>query len=370
MSGQNERPAAQRAPTDDRREGWVEPGKRAGSEPGASATNTIFGQPWWLDAVAPGRWGESLVTRGTDVAARLPFAIKERFGVRVLTQPPLAPFLGPWVRWTGSKSPKQLEEEKALMSELIDQLPRFDAFRQSFAPTVGNWLPFYWKGFEATTRYTYRIEDLSDLDRVWGEFAHGTRRHVRKAQKELSVRTDLGIDVLLALYQQVYDKQGLSPPVGADLVHRLDQACADRGARTLLFAVDAQERVHGAALIVHESEQSYLLMSGMDTQLRSSGAISLLVYEAIRRSAEVSGAFDFAGSMIESVERFNRGFGARQQPYLHVRRTRRLIQPLLAARDELPGLAVAVRKRSSKLVARSSRRAAPPAQRGLPVPER
>jgi hypothetical protein len=95
--------------------------------------------------------------------------------------------------------------------------------------------------------------------------------------------------------------------------------------------------VHGAAFIVHESKQSYLLMSGMDTQLRSSGAISLLVFEAIRRSATVSGAFDFAGSMIESVERFNRGFGARQQPYLHVRRTRRPIQPLLAARDELRG---------------------------------
>jgi hypothetical protein len=311
------------------------------------AAHTIFAQPWWLDAVAPGCWGESVVRRGDEVAARLPFAIKERFGVRVLTQPPLTRFLGPWVRTTGAKPTRQLESEKDLMSELIEGLPRFDVFRQSFAPVVSNWLPFYWSGFEATTHYTYRIEDLSDLDAVWGDFAHSTRGHIRKAQKQLSIRTDLDIDVLVGLYRQVFERQGLAASVDADLIRRLDQVCVDREARTLLFAVDAHEHVHAGVFIVHDENQSYLLLSGLSTEMRNSGAKSLLVWEAIRRSATVSRAFDFAGSMIESVERFNRGFGARQRPYLQVRRTRRHLRPVFAAQAELRALATAVRKRAT-----------------------
>ncbi len=332
----------------------TEPGGSRGSDGTTPATYSIFGQPWWLDAVVPGRWGESAVRRGDEVVARLPFAIKERFGVRVLTQPPLTPFLGPWLRETSSKPAKQLETQKELISALIDQLPTFDAFRQSFSPDVANWLPFYWRGFEGTMRYTYRIDDLSDLDTVWGAFAHNVRRHIRKAQKQLSVRTDLGLDALFALNRQISERQGLPAFFGADLLHRLDSACAERGARTLLFAVDAHDRVHAAAFVVHDGDLSYLLVSGVDTELRGSGAQSLLVWEAIRCAAAVSRGFDFAGSMIESVERFNRGFGPRQYPYLHVRRTRRRVKPLLAAQDELRALAVAIRRRSAQKLTPSS----------------
>ena len=62
------------------------------------------------------------------------------------------------------KYARRLETEKRLLGELIEMLPPFDVFRQCFSPTLTNWLPFYWAGFQATVRYTYRIEDLSDLD--------------------------------------------------------------------------------------------------------------------------------------------------------------------------------------------------------------
>jgi hypothetical protein len=345
MSGRSEAREDRRVPRDRRAADVTEHAAPADSDRTTPAAHTIFAQPWWLDAVAPGSWGESVVRSGNDVVARLPFVVKERFGLRVLTQPQLTPFLGPWVRNTGSKPTRQLELEKDLMSELIDQLPRHDVFRQNFSPAVGNWLPFYWKGFEASTRYTYRIDDLRDLDAVWGDFAHNVRRHVRKAQKQLAVRTDLDIDVLHGLYRQIFDRQCIPAPVGADLLRRLDQACAERGARTLLFAVDAEERVHAAAFVLHDGNVSYLLTSGVDTELRASGAQSLLAWEAIRCSARASRAFDFAGSMIEAVERFNRGFGARQSPYVFVRRMRRRLRPLFAAQDELRALKAAVRKR-------------------------
>lgn len=68
------------------------------------------------------------------------------------------------------KYANRLSEEKQLMTELTEQLPRFDLFRQNFHYSITNWLPFYCKGFQQTTRYTYRLSDLSDLDAVWAGF--------------------------------------------------------------------------------------------------------------------------------------------------------------------------------------------------------
>jgi hypothetical protein len=321
----------------------------AASNGAIQTTHTVFEQPWWLEATAPGRWGESVVRRGDDVVARLPYVINERFGVTVLSHGLLTPTLGPWVRETPGKYVKRLETEKDLMSELIEQLPPHDVFRQSFAPAVTNWLPFYWAGFDGTTRYTYRIPDLSDLDAVWGDFAHNVRRHVKKAGNELAVRTDLGVDVLVELNRQIFARQGLAAPYSAEFMRRLDRACAERDARSLLFAVDAQDRIHAAAFMVHDGDVTYLLTSGVDTELRSSGAQSFLVWEAIRHSATRSRSFDFAGSMIESVERFNRAFGAHQRPYLFVRRFRTRVKPLFAAREAMQRLAVARRRAGRRL---------------------
>ena len=299
-------------------------------------THALFEQPWWLEAVAPGRWGASVVEANGEIAARLPYAVHERYGMRILSQPPLTTTLGPWLRPTPGKYVTRLEHEKDVMTELIAGLPRHDAFRQTFPPAVMNVLPFLWAGFEATVRYTYRIPDLGDVDAVWGELAHGVRRHIRKAEKELEVRTDLGVEVLVDLNRQIFARQGLAPPFSADVLRRLDAACGARGHRRMLFAVDAQDRVHAAAFLVHDPNTSYLLTSGVDTELRSSGAQSLLVWEAIRYAATVSRCFDFAGSMLEQVERFNRSFGARQTPYLYVERSRPHVRAMLLARERGP----------------------------------
>jgi hypothetical protein len=53
-------------------------------------------------------------------------------------------------------------------------------------------------------------------------------------------------------------------------------------------------------------------MSGNDPQLRHSGAVSLLRWEAIKFAGGVSRCFDFEGSMLQPVERFIRAFGGRQ----------------------------------------------------------
>jgi hypothetical protein len=117
------------------------------------------------------------------------------------------------------------------------------------------------------------------------------------------------------------------------MAHRLDEACVKRNARQIVAAVGPDDRVHAALYLVRDATTTYLLYGGTDAEFRSSGVNTLVVWEAIRRAAEESQHFDFLGSMIESVERVNRSFGAQQRPYLFVSRSRPYARAVLATRE-------------------------------------
>jgi len=204
------------------------------------------------------------------------------------------------------------------MSELIGQLPPFGSFQQNFHYSISSWLPFYWQGFQQTTRYTYVIEDLSDLDAVWSETRQNIRTDIRKAQKKLGIRTDLSLDSFLSLSEMTFQRQGISLPYSRELVARLDRACVERNCRRIFFAEDSQGQLHAAIYLVWDEQSAYYLMGGADPELRNSGATSLVMWEAIQFAGTVTRSFDFEGSMIEPVERFFRSFGARQRPYFQV----------------------------------------------------
>jgi lipid II:glycine glycyltransferase (peptidoglycan interpeptide bridge formation enzyme) len=184
-------------------------------------------------------------------------------------------------------------------------------------------LPFYWRHFSQTTRYTYVLEDLTDLETVWRNMNSDIRCDIRKAQKVVRVVDDPGLERFLDINELTFRRQGLRLPYSRVLVRRLDAACAARAARRIFFALDKENRVHAAVYLVWTRSWAYYLMSGGDPSLRHSGANSLLVWEAIRFAATVSRGFDFEGSMIEPVERVFRRFGGSQKPYFTVSRERR-----------------------------------------------
>jgi hypothetical protein len=301
-------------------------------------TNTIFEQPWWLDAVAPNAWGAIEVPRGDGVVARLPYVVKRKWGLTALSMPPLTLTLGPWLAPSTAKYANQLSQQKELMTSLIEQLPPCDYFSQYFHHSISNWLPFYWRGFEQTTRYTYVIEVLDDLDRVWDQLSKTVRRKIRKAEKDVAVRTDLGIERFYDINALTFKRQGLDVPYSRDVVRRLDAACTKHQACRVFFAEDARGRIHAALYFVWDKNSAYALMGGGDPELRNSGADSLLTWEAIRFASTMTKRFNLGGSMIESVERFNRAFGGVQTSYFHVTRSSRRMKFLLAGRDMVKAL--------------------------------
>ena len=302
------------------------------AEAGSASVNAIFQQPWWLDALAPGAWDAATVERAGRTVARMPYVVRGRGRFRMLTQPPLTQTLGPWVESTGAKPANALADEMELLTALEAALPEALAFDQQFSPTMRNALPFYWAGYRLEVQYTYRLEGLRSEDALWDGLRGNIRREVRKARKRVEVRDDLGLDRFHDVWAKTFTRQGLEAPQSLGLLARLDAACAARDARAMLFAVDEAGLVHAAAYVVWDERAAYYLMGGGDPELRTSGASSLLMWEAITRAREVTDVFDFEGSMLQPVERFFRSFGSRQTPYLHVSRTTPAARAGLAVR--------------------------------------
>jgi lipid II:glycine glycyltransferase (peptidoglycan interpeptide bridge formation enzyme) len=284
--------------------------------------NSLFGESWWLDAVCgPGGWDEVRIESGGRLQARLPFVMRRKFGFKAISTPPLTQHLGPWFALTNSKYATDLARQKDLTEELIAKLPKHHIFRQNFHHAVTNWLPWYWKGYEQTTRYTYVLDDLKDEQALWDDLQSNIRREIRKALNRfgLEVVNDLGPDVLLNVCQKTFARQnrhGLQEKV----VHRIYNACEKQSSGKAFFAVDDKQQVHAALYLVWDERAAYYLLGGGDPKLRNSGAHSLLMWEAIKFASTVSKSFDFEGSMVEPIERFFRAFGARQAPYHQVTR--------------------------------------------------
>lgn len=295
----------------------------------------LFAQSWWLDAVAGDQgWDVVLIEKGGRCVAALPYAIKCRFGLTLIGMPVLTQSLGPWVRYPeGQKTGKRYAFEKDVFQALIDGLPKTHGFIQNFSPAVTNWLPFYWRGFVQTTRYSYVLSDLSCLDSLWNCLQENIRREIRKAAKVVIVDMDADIQTFIECHKKVFERQGIPLPYSLETVRRLDAAAAQRGQRRIFLARDAEGRVHAGVYLVWDEFRAYYLMGAGDPELRNSGATSLTMWEAIRFASTVTKSFDFEGSMLEPVERFFRAFGATQSAYFHLTRYGKLMTAVRSARS-------------------------------------
>lgn len=281
----------------------------------------IFLQPWWLEVVAPGRWDYAVVMRGDEIVAAMPYAAKKWLGWTFIEGPAKTPYLGPWMRPSSAKYAKRLAEQKDLIGELIDRLPRLGSFQQAFHPEIANWLPFYWKGFQQTTRYTYRIEDTSDLDAVWKDTTESVRTDIKKARKILTVKANHDFRSLLALHKKTWHRQGRSFTHSDAEMMALHNACLKHDCCQTFIARDAEGRQHAAAYFIWDKSTVYYYTSGADPELRTSGAGALLVWQGIELAFQKGLVFDFEGSMHEPIERFFRSFGGRQVPYFVLSKT-------------------------------------------------
>lgn len=282
----------------------------------------IFSRDWWLDAVAPDVWDVVTVEKNGNIVATLPYVLIKIRGFTHIAMPPLTQKLGPWLKYpTGQKYSKKLDYEKNIFNELIAKLPVASTFDQNFDYKIKNWLPFYWQGFQQTTRYTYVIPDLTDMEQIYNSMASDIRKQLRKAEKKVSCEVCDDVELLYRVTEKTYKRQNLSVPYTMSFLRRLVNTCIEHESGRMYIAKDGDERIHAVSFMIWDENSAYYLIGGADPDLRQSSAQVFLLWNMIKDAAKITQAFDFEGTMLQHVNRTFRNFATVQKSYYRVSKT-------------------------------------------------
>lgn len=281
----------------------------------------IFSQYWWLDSVCGcDNWDVVLFEKGGEIWGSLPFYKSKKMIFDMISMPLLTQNMGVYIKYPkNQKYYKKLSWEKEVMENIISKLPKNDYFSQNFHHTITNWLPFYWAGFEQTTRYTYIIENIN-IDELEKNFETDIRRRRRKVS-ELGIKIieSEEIETFYELNAKTFQRQNMNIPYSFEFVKFFFNQCKEKNAVKMYFA-KYNEEIIAANFLVYDKSSVYYLMGGIDPDKKDLGAMDAILYESIKFALDNDKRFDFEGSMIENIEKYFRSFGAVQTPYLNIRK--------------------------------------------------
>lgn len=300
----------------------------------------IYSQYWWMEAVCTGKEWDVLIARSANgtVVATLPYLLGSKWGQRYIVMPPLTQTNGIHYFYSEIKDEREkLEFEKKAANLIIDQIKglKVALFLQNFEPSFTNWLPFCWNGYRETTRYTYQITDTKNADAVFANFSAAKQRQIRKAERNgLQLRINaLRPKEFFTYHQQVLAKQGKQEEIGENAFLALANAAISSG-RGAILSIESQDGTLQAALfMVWDTTTAYYLVPANDRDFSTTGAATLLVWEAIKMASQKNLRFDFEGSMSESIENSYNQFGSEQTSYMQLWKANNLLAKIWSLRN-------------------------------------
>ncbi|MBR1808350.1 MAG: GNAT family N-acetyltransferase [Paludibacteraceae bacterium] len=293
----------------------------------------IFMQAWWMDAVCAGKqwdvmlWEEESPkeeTEGTNqqadatIVAAMPYLYRNRMGMSYVLMPQETQIGGVWIR-------EDKREDKAFLEKVADEIAerlhemKLWYYYQQFP--VDSPFPALLKerGFKVKERVTYRIEDLSDLDKVMSKFSKNKKRQLQKALT-MSVDTLMPADDFYHYHKSCLAEQGKKITYTREFLLVLYLKASRTGQCKIVRLKTADGETAAAAFLVWDKKRMYYLIPCYSPQYKDSGAGALLVWESIKIARQQGVEFDFEGSMIRGVANHYKQFGPVPRAYCSVRK--------------------------------------------------
>ena len=174
-------------------------------------------------------------------------------------------------------------------------------------------------GFKVRERVTYRIENLTDLDRVINAFSKNKKRQLQRA---LSLHADMTLNVedFYRFHEGCMREQAKQISYTREFLLVLERKAARLGQCQIIAVRNADGALCAAAFVVWDAHTMYYLIPCYSPARKDSGAGALLVLEALKLAREKGVVFDFEGSMLRGVANHYRQFGSTPTAYHSVER--------------------------------------------------
>lgn len=289
---------------------------------------------WWNEVVEQ-EWDVAVVENQGEVKAIWPFTIRKKFGFTLLGPAEITPYCGPYMLYPeGQKLHRKYSFEKKILDELLAQIPSHHFFEQNCHLDFVNTLPLSWKGWKHHSRYTFVLNNITDLKSVYAGFADNIRREIKKAEKELRIVEAKDISNIIYLMESSFSAQSSKLPLPESIFHSFQKYIHHHSCGKIYLAKNFNQQTVAGIAIIWDKSCAYYLLGGADKEFKNSGAMSLLLWKAIQFSSTVVGKFNFEGSRIQKIERFLRGFGGELKPYQYICHSK---SPLLDVIKNLKG---------------------------------
>jgi hypothetical protein len=206
-----------------------------------------------------------------------------------------------------------------LMFNLVFPIDHFDA------------QPYLWKDCEASLKYTYQLDLSQSVDSIIGNYSSERRKNITKAKKDgLSCQVSYNFPLLYEMTHKTLSTKKADS--NTEIVKSIffDYA-TDKNAFGCITYRNNQPSAMVFCLI--DNSAVHYLFGYTDNENSHEGASALAMQTAIEHSKKLGvPLFDFCGSMLPSVERYFRGFGAQLVPMMQIVRASKKGKLLLRLR--------------------------------------
>lgn len=281
----------------------------------------LFQQYWWMETVCHGKTWDVLLARDDKglIQGAMPYHYGKKFGLTFILQPQLTPWCGPWLH----PSLEPTERQQVLESLARTLSTRRAALcMQCFSPEITDWQPFYWQGFQQTTRYTHRFPSLANPDALYAKASRIRRRYDKEVAAACVVDEHLSLDEFVPFHIGYYKRRGEHDLIPEPLLRTVVSTACRRN-QGLLWGLRRRHdgTLMAAWFVAYDSRCAWSLLLAIGKEAPK-GAMSYLMWQVLRQLSTCTESFDFEGGMEANLAFFYRSFGTEQTPYHCIYRSR------------------------------------------------
>ena len=282
----------------------------------AEVSVSIFDEDWWLDSAAPGAWDRARVEWDGVAVGSMAFHVQRRWGLTYVAMPHLTRSMSPRLYPPPAKAATRDLLNHAIVSELMQKLPRYDRFERSLEPGCASVQGFVHANLAVTHMFTFRSTPKDDPKSILADMHQEARRAINKARRECSIDRSMDLDRFIRLHRQSY---GTGTLVDYETLQRIFSAAAARGQAEIVFASLSGSVDSAAMFLLWDAEAVYTWLIARDRVQNHVGASSLLTFEAVNTAHQLGRILDLDGYITPGVGSFLAKFGLQPivRPYVN-----------------------------------------------------
>lgn len=283
----------------------------------------LFSQPEWLDLFGH-EWDVLEITH-EDQRLFFPFILEKKLGFKIIRNMPMTPYMS-------AIQEIKNQDGKMNLNDLISRLPKADEYYLDFHPkiTMEDWPKENYLIEKHTNYLELNVKD------IFSGYKPALQRQIKKAQKNLSIIHPKQFETFYHLYSLSLKQRNVKDQTDQSIMEAIFNFIDKKQCGELTMAIDAVGNAHAVLCCVWDRKCMYYLAGGTDKQFYGSGAMGMLLHDAIGKAKKMNiPLFDFEGSMETGIDRFFKTFGTKEQKYYSFQhRNSKLLQLMRTLREQ------------------------------------